>query len=43
MPGPVENAFYNNDDPRMIEFYIRRKQIDKIEYGVESNERINVN
>lgn len=26
----------------MIEFYIRRTQIEKIQYGVESNERVNV-
>lgn len=25
MPGPIDNAFYCNDDPRMIEFYVRRK------------------
>lgn len=43
MPGPIEKAFYCGEDPKMIEFYIRRKQIDKIAYGVESNERINVN
>jgi len=43
MPGPIENAFYCQEDPKMIEFYIRRKQIDKIQYGVESGERINVN
>lgn len=43
MAGPIDNAFYCADDPKVIEFYIRRKQIDKIAYGVESNERINVN
>ena len=43
MPGPIDNAFYCSEDPKFIEFYIRRKQIDKIQYGVESNERINVN
>ena len=26
----------------MIEFYIRRTQIEKIQYGVETNERVNV-
>jgi hypothetical protein len=25
IPGPIENAFYCGDDPKVIEFYIRRK------------------
>jgi hypothetical protein len=25
MPGPIEKAFYCSEDPKMIEFYIRRK------------------
>lgn len=27
--GPLENLFYS-DDPKMIEIYIRKSQIDKI-------------
>lgn len=42
IPGPMDNAFYCNEDPKVIEFYIRRTHADKIQYGVESGERINV-
>ena len=42
IPGPVENVFYSNDDLKVIQFYIRRSQVEKIQYGQESNERINV-
>lgn len=24
LPGPLDNYFYNNEDPKVIEFYIRR-------------------
>ena len=24
LPGPLDNFFYNNEDPKVIEFYIRR-------------------
>lgn len=30
--GPVDNLFYS-DDPKMLEIYIRKTQIDKIQYG----------
>lgn len=39
--GPAENLFYS-DDPKVVEIYIRKSQIDKIQYGVASGERINV-
>lgn len=42
MPGPIPNAFYCLEDLKVIQFYYRTSQIDKIQYGVESNERINV-
>ena len=29
--GPVENVFYS-DDPKVLEIYIRKAQIDKIQY-----------
>lgn len=25
MPGPIENLFYNGDDPKVIEFFISRR------------------
>mmetsp|Transcript_16135 Transcript_16135/g.27290 ORF Transcript_16135/g.27290 Transcript_16135/m.27290 type:complete len:201 (+) Transcript_16135:667-1269(+) len=42
IPGPLENTFYCHEDPKLIQFYIRKTQIDKIAYGVPSNERVNV-
>ena len=42
IPGPLEDVFYSGADPKVIQFYIRSKAVDKIPYGVESNERINV-
>lgn len=30
--GPVDNVFYS-DDPKIVEIYIRKSQIDKISYG----------
>lgn len=30
--GPVENVFYS-DDQKILEIYIRKSQIDKIQYG----------
>jgi hypothetical protein len=39
--GPVDGLFYS-DDPKVLELYIRRKQVQSIEYGQPSNERINV-
>ena len=41
-PGPIENVFYCQNDLKVLEFYIRRSQIDKIMYGVESQERVNI-
>lgn len=41
VPGPINDAFYCHEDPKIIQFYYRDAQIDKIQYGVESNERIN--
>mmetsp|Transcript_4522 Transcript_4522/g.6812 ORF Transcript_4522/g.6812 Transcript_4522/m.6812 type:complete len:256 (-) Transcript_4522:1250-2017(-) len=42
IPGPLENVFYCNEDLKVVQFYIRRSQIDKIQYGVDTGERINV-
>ncbi len=44
MKGPLENVFYNQADPRLLELYVRTAQIDKIKYGDEAdlNERIQV-
>jgi hypothetical protein len=42
LPGPLEDVFYSGSEPKVIQFYIRSKAVDKIPYGVESNERINV-
>ena len=39
--GPSDGLFYS-DDPKILEIYIRKQQIDKIQYGVASQERINV-
>jgi hypothetical protein len=39
--GPSDGLFYS-DDPKVLEIYIRKSQIDKIQYGVASQERINV-
>ena len=42
MPGPIDGFFYNSSDPKVIQFYIRRTHADKIKYGVDEGERINV-
>jgi hypothetical protein len=39
--GPSDGLFYS-DDVKILEIYIRKQQIDKIQYGVASQERINV-
>jgi hypothetical protein len=39
--GPSDGLFYS-EDPKILEIYIRKSQIDKIQYGVASQERINV-
>lgn len=39
--GPIENLFYCNDNPKLLQFYTTDRP-DIIQYGVESNERINV-
>lgn len=33
--GPADGLFYS-EDPKTIEIYIRKSQIDKIQYGVAS-------
>jgi hypothetical protein len=30
IPGPSDNLFYNSQDPKVIQFYIRRTHADKI-------------
>ena len=42
IPGPFDNLFYNNEDPKDIEIFISRRQADKIQYGDQKDERINV-
>jgi hypothetical protein len=37
--GPVEGVFYSQDDPKMLELYIRTRQADKVQYGVPSNDK----
>lgn len=39
--GPADGLFYS-EDAKILEIYIRKSQIDKIQYGVQSQERINV-
>ena len=41
IPGPLEDVFYA-EPRRILELYVRRKQIDAIKYGQPSNERIQV-
>ena len=41
MEGPLDNVFYS-EDTKVLEIYIRKTQIDKIQYSVANNERINV-
>ena len=38
----MENLFFCSADPKLIQFYIRKSQIDKIQYGVDVGEKINV-
>ena len=42
MPGPIDGFFYNSSDPKLIRFFIRTSHVDKIKYGVDDGERINV-
>jgi len=37
--GPLEDIFYS-EDPKIVEFYVRKSQIDKIPYGEASTEAI---
>lgn len=39
--GPSDGLFYS-DDTKILEIYIRKQQIDKIQYSVASQERINI-
>lgn len=40
----MEGLFYSQDDPKYLELYIQRRQVDKIKYGsaADDKERINV-
>lgn len=40
----IEDLFYSQNDPKYLELYISRRQIDKIKYGpaADANERIQV-
>jgi len=41
--GPLENTFYCAEDPKVVEFYVNPKRAaEKLEYGVENNETINL-
>lgn len=43
VPGPIENAFYSHDDPKVIEFYVNPKRAaEKLDYGVANSETINL-
>jgi hypothetical protein len=42
IPGPLDNLFFCTADPKLIQFYIRKSQIDKIQYGVDVGEKVNV-
>ena len=45
MPGPIDpSPFYCAGDERVLEFYIRTAQVDKIKYGDagDKDERVNV-
>lgn len=42
IPGPMENLFFCAADPKLIQFYIRKSQIDKIQYGIDVGEKVNV-
>lgn len=38
----MENLFFNLEDPKYLELYISRRQVDKIKYGsaADASERI---
>jgi len=40
----IDGLFFNVDDPRYLELYIQKRQVDKIKYGADAdpNERVNV-
>ncbi|MFM7859682.1 MAG: hypothetical protein ACKO96_49075, partial [Flammeovirgaceae bacterium] len=42
LSGPIYNLFYDNEDSKAIEFFISKRYADKILYGFETGERINV-
>ena len=39
----IEGIFFNQEDPRFLELYIQRRQVDKIKYGAEADEKERVN
>lgn len=39
----MEGLFFNLEDPRFLELYIQRRQVDKIKYGAEADEKERVN
>lgn len=40
--APIEDLFYSQADPKLLEIFVRRNQIDKIKYGAaaDASERI---
>jgi hypothetical protein len=40
----VDGLWFNQEDPRFLEMYIQKRQVDKIKYGADAdpNERVNV-
>jgi len=40
IPGPIDDLFYGQEE-KLIKFFIRRTQVDKITYGQDTGERVN--
>jgi hypothetical protein len=40
--APIEDLFYSQTDPKLLEIFVSRRQIDKIKYGAaaDASERI---
>jgi len=42
--GNTDDLFHSETDPKFVELYVSRRQVDKIKYGpaADANERIQV-
>ena len=42
--GNIDDLFHSETDPKFVELYVSRRQVDKIKYGpaADANERIQV-